>query len=121
MRQLLRKLMNKKTNAKINPELIVNPAPREVAYFSYRGLAVAVNINDSTIDEVFDTAKASLKAAMDREEIIDDRNQGKDRAREEVRTKNTKRRAGATKPVARKRKTGKVAPVLPGPEKSDIR
>ena len=117
MRQLLRKLMK----PRINDTLTVKPAPREVAYFSYRGLAVAVNINDSTIDEVFDTAKASLKAAMDREEIIDDRNQGKDRAREEVRTKKTSKRSRATKPVARKRKTGKVAPVLPGPEKSDIR
>ena len=117
MKKFWRKLMK----PRINDTLTVKPAPREVAYFSYRGLAVAVNINDSTIDEVFDTAKASLKAAMDREEIIDDRNQGKDRAGKEVRAEKTNKRSSTAKSVARKRKAGKVAPVLPGPEESDVR
>jgi len=62
---------------KVNEDLIIKPAPRDVAFFSYRGLACAVNINDCTIDQVFEDAKKSLKAAMEREEIIDDRNPNK--------------------------------------------
>ncbi len=72
------------TKPKVNDKLAVKPAPRDVAYFSYRGLACAININDGTIDSVFDVAKESLRDAMEREEIIDERNPNK--AREAVRS-----------------------------------
>lgn len=79
MRRLLKKLMEKMMKPRVNERLTIKPAARDVAYFSYRGLACAININDGTIDSVFDVAKESLRDAMEREEIIDERNPNKER------------------------------------------
>lgn len=84
MKTLFRRLREQMTKPKVNDKLAVKPASREVAYFSYRGLACAININDGTIDSVFEVAKQSLREAMEREEIIDERNPNK--AREAVRS-----------------------------------
>lgn len=84
MKTLFRRLKERMTKPKVNDKLTIKPASREIAYFSYRGLACAININDGTIDSVFEVAKQSLREAMEREEIIDERNPNK--AREAVRS-----------------------------------
>lgn len=104
---------------RINDKLTVKPAPRDNAYFSYRGYGLSINIGDGTIDDVFEEAKKAFKATMEKEEIIDDRSQKQ--KREALRVKDAEGRTKPAKPVARKRKARKVAPVLPGPKKSDIR
>ena len=115
MKKFLRRLMK----AHINDKLAVAPAAREMAYFSYRGYALAININNSNIDEVFEIAKTAFKNTMEREGIIDDRSQRKDGAGEEVRAENGDEQTSES--VAGDTAAGEVSSVLPESKESDVR